>query len=233
MENQETTTCSNCNFTILSSEKFCKNCGHKISEKAHSHFMFLNTFFKIDEIYNYIKKYYRTIASPTKVTIQSFENETLSDSLKFLEFGAVIYILLVLSRLLVIKDHDFISGLLMTFSLVLTWSINFYIFYKLSVNAKKAKKRSYNNFLEFSGLYLGFTMPIIAVVQWVQLFINVILGSVLLLCVCVPIMIFSINAWTYFWGLSGTRIFWTMLFASLIAGLINVLFVYAVNLYLN
>lgn len=219
-------TCPSCGTILQQNSLFCTQCGNKISESEHPHWMFVNTFFKLGEISKYVSRYFSTLTSPTRKTIEYFETETIGEALKFLEFSAGIYVLLAFSKILFVEDQDLLSGILTSLALVVTWSVCFVILYYLSRGSNT--QRSYNNFVEFMALYLGLTLPVIAVVTWIQLSVDFAAGTAIQLVVAIPLMIFTVRAWKYFWGFSTWGVLWRLFVSSVVAGMVSIGIVFGI-----
>ena len=90
---------------------------------------------------------------------------------------------------------------------------------------KGSKRRTPRQFLFFLCLTLGFTLPM-AILQFVG-----IIGSLIFLVLVVPMYIYLIRTWKYFWGTSGARVFWSLLWCTILGGIAGTLILVPVWLF--
>ena len=219
--------CPDCG--ALAQGKFCSECGAALAEKpANAYLLFVDSFFKIGEFRRYVALYWQILRSPTRSTIELFEQGTLRDSLRFLEYSAGILILLFVSRLLVVPGSDLLSGLVANIYFVLAQSVGMLLHYGLVFN-RVNPRRSFDEFMRMAGLFYGFTLPISGLLQSVSL-ANRTVGSVLFIVVTLPLLVYAVRVWRSFWGLPTWVVFLLLFFSSLVGALVGLAFIFLFSL---
>jgi hypothetical protein len=179
--------------------------------------LFANSFFKFSEIKRYIARYSKISASPTRGTIQTFEAGHLTDGIRFLEYSVSLYMLaLGVSGLTLFNGNELVKTTALTLWLFVTYSVSYALYYLVMRN-KGTRRRTSREFLLFSCLTLGFTMPL-SILQFFGT-----LGSVAVFVLAIPMVIYMVRSWKYFWGASGGRVFWSFVACSFVGGLAGTL----------
>jgi hypothetical protein len=193
---------------------------------ASPYTVFVDSFFGLSSIREYLRTYLRIPRSPVRATIAVFEESGLQASFRFLEYSGAIVLLLVISQIFIVPGNGLVADLLMTTYFVLAHLVTFAVHYRL-VAGRAAIRRSSAEFLRFASIFLGFTIPISSAVQVTRL-AQPTTGALLLLVLTIPLLLYSVRVWQYFWGLRAlTTLFylWVSSFAGLIAGLLFLLVV--------
>ena len=219
--------CPDCG--ALAQGKFCSECGAALAEKpANAYLLFVDSFFKIGEFRRYVALYWQILRSPTRSTIEQFEQGTLQDSLRFLQYGAGILILLFVSQLLVVPGSDLLSGFVNNVYFVLAQSVGLLLHYGLAFN-RVTPRRSFAEFMRMAGLFYGFTLPISGLLQSVSL-ANRTVGSVLFIVVTLPLLVYAVRVWRSFWGLPTWVVFLLLFFSSLVGAFVGLAFIFLFSL---
>jgi len=219
--------CPNCGAAAQG--KFCSECGAALAEKpANAYLLFVDSFLKVGEFRRYVGIYWRILRAPTRATIELFEQGTLQDALRFLQYSAGILILLFISHLIAVPGSDLLSGAVTNVYFVLAQSVGLLLHYKLAVG-RVTPARSFDEFMRLAGFFYGFTLPISGVLQAVSL-TNRTAGSVLFLIVTLPLLVYAVRVWRRFWGLPTWAVFLLLFFSSLIGAFVGLMFIFLMGL---
>ncbi len=219
--------CPNCGAPAQG--KFCSECGATLDDTpANAYLLFVDSFLKVGEFRRYVGIYWRILRAPTRATIELFEEGTLQDSLRFLQYSAGILILLFVSRLIAVPGSDLLSGAATNVYFVLAQSVGLLLHYRLAVG-RVTPARNFNEFMRLAGFFYGFTLPISGVLQAVSL-VNRTAGNVLFLIVTLPLLIYAVRVWRRFWGLPTWAVFLLLFFSSLIGALVGLMFIFLIGL---
>lgn len=214
--------CPNCSAPAQG--KFCSEYGAALTEQpTNAYLLFVDSFFKVGELRRYLALYWRILAAPTRATFELFEQGTLQDALRFLEYSAGILILIFISQLIAVPGSDLLAGLAANAYFVLAQSVGMALHYRLAVG-RVAPRRSFAEFLRLAAIFYGFTLPISGVLQAVSLAQRTV-GSVLFIVVTVPLLVYAVRVWRRFWGLPAWAVFILLFFSSLIGALVGLMFV--------
>ena len=163
--------------------------------------------------------YGRILKSPTRNTIHSFEAGRLADGIRFLEYSAAVYLLAIATAGYVLfSEYELVQTLAQPVFLFVTWTVSYTLYY-LAMKNKGSKRRTPHEFLFLLCLTLGFTLPV-AILQSLG-----IIGSLIFLVLAVPLYIYLIRTWKYFWGASGARVFWSLLWCTILGGIAGTLLI--------
>lgn len=191
--------------------KFCSECGAALTEKpAHPYLLFVDSFFKIGELRRYLALYWRILRAPARVTLELFEQGTLQDALRFLEYSAGILIVIFISQIIAVPGGDLLAGLAANGYFVLAQSVGMALHYRLAVG-RVTPRRSFAEFMRLAAVFYGFTLQAVSLAQRTA-------GSVLFIVVTVPLLVYAVRVWRRFWGLPAWAVFLLLFFSSL-AGL--------------
>lgn len=202
MEGLKKIRCANCGAS--GTGHFCGECGAPQTVSSNTYLLFAESFFKFSEIKRYIIQYCKILVSPTRGTRRTFEAGHLNDGIRFLEYSVGLYTLaLGVSGFTLFTGNELIKTVAQTLWLFVTYSISYTVYYLVMRN-KGTKRRTSREFLLFSCVTAGFTFPLAAV----QFFGTP--GSVLGLILAIPLTVYMVRSWKYFWGASGSRVFWSL-----------------------
>lgn len=207
--------CANCQ--ALSSDEYCGHRGAKIDERSNPYILAAESIFKFGAIKQYLAFYWRILKSPTKNTIHSFEAGHLSDGIRFLEYSSAAYLLAIgVAGYALFSKDELVKTLVQPVFLFVTWTVSCTLYY-LAMRNKGGKRRTPHEFLFFSCLTLGFTLPM-AILQLLGS-----IGSLIFLLLAVPMYIYLARTWKYFWGASEARVLWSLLWCTILGGIAGTL----------
>lgn len=219
--------CQNCGAP--GNGKFCSACGAPLTGKpANSYLLFVDSFFEISDLREYLETYWRILCSPVRATIWLFETSTFRDALRFLQYGAAVLILLFISRIIAVQASNLVSELLVSTYFVLAQSIAFFLHYQMGRLMSK-RGRSFDEFMRLTCIFFGFTLPISGVVQSVSL-ANRTVASILIILLTVPLLVYAVRVWRYFWRLPAGVVFLFLFLSALPGALIGLLFIFLVGI---
>jgi hypothetical protein len=99
--------------------------------------------------------------------------------------------------------------------------------------ARHAKvQRTTDEFVRFSSVFLGFTIPINSALQVIRL-ANPTVGAVLLIALTIPLLGYAVRVWQYFWGLRALTTLFYLWVSSLFGALGGLAFIFLVGLLLG
>lgn len=203
---------------------FCSECGAALTGKpANAYILFVDSFFKLGELRRYVALYVRLLRAPVRATLELFEQSTLQDALRFLEYSVGILILLFISRLVAVPGSDLLSGLIANAYFVLAQSVGLLLHYRIAVG-RSQPPRSFDEFMRLAAIFYGFTLPISAVLQAVSL-VNRTAGSILFIVATPLLLVYAVMTWRRFWGLPAWAVFLVLFFSSLVGMLAGLAFV--------
>lgn len=215
------TACPHCG--ALEIGKYCRNCGGELAKQPrHAFVMLVDSFLRISEIGRYVRTYATILSSPTRRTIELYHTKPPAAAVEFLAFSASLYLVMVFSKVYVIQEMAVVASLITACQFLLIISISNALYYLFMVHSSPVR-RSFHEFVHFSSLQLGFTLVPAALGQWLQL-VNPIAGSLVTLCLLVPLFVYMVRVWKYFWGASGTMVFGFLALSSLIGGVAGIIF---------
>lgn len=219
--------CPNCG--ALAQGKFCSECGAALDEKPpNAYLLFVDSFFKIGEFRRYIELYWRILRAPTRATLELFEQGSLQDALRFLEYSAGILLLIFVSQLIAVPGSDLLSGLAANAYFVLAQSVGLILHYRLAAG-RITPRRSFAEFMRLAAVFYGFTLPISGALQAISL-ANRTVGSVLFIVATLPLLIYAVRIWRRFWGLPAWAVFLLLFFSSLVGALVGLAFISLIGL---
>nr|VFJ42714.1 MAG: hypothetical protein BECKFW1821A_GA0114235_100255 [Candidatus Kentron sp. FW] len=214
-EEHQAIKCASCGF--VDSGRYCSNCGAELTDKSYGPVLnFIGSFLKFRELKDYIFTFLRILPSPTKNVIALYEESNSKKAFEFLAYSLAIYILIALSRVWIIKEHDLISTLIFTLQFILTISISMSVAFKLS-SRKSTTKRTFHDFLVIASYFLGVNIVLIAIATSVQL-IHLIAGTIVMWLFLIPLMIYTTRVLKYFWNLGGWTVIWHLSVGSFLGG---------------
>jgi hypothetical protein len=217
------TACPRCG--ALDAGKYCSNCGSQVAgQPRHAFAMLVDSFLRVSEISRYVRTYATILSSPTRKTIELYHTKQASSAVEFLAFSASLYLVMVFSKVYIIQEMEIVASLITAIQFLLIISISNSLYYLFMYHSAPVK-RSFHEFVHFSSLQLGFTIVPAAVGQWLQL-INPIVGSLVILCTLVPVFVYMIRVWKYFWGASGAMVFGFLALSSMIGGIVGIIFLF-------
>ena len=114
-----------------------------------------------------------------------------------------IYTLVVLSR--VFGGGTIVTQVAFPLMLLISQGMYLGIFYWLA-RRKSRTGRSGHEFLILSAYSTGFTLPIMAAPQWLQI-VAPLLGALAILLLCIPLYVYLLRLWSDFWALTKRRVF--------------------------
>lgn len=209
--------------------KFCSECGAPLADRpTNAYLLFVDSFFKLGELRRYAALYVRLLRAPVRTTLELFEQGTLQDALRFLEYSVGILILLFISRIVVVPGSDLLSGLMANVYFVLAQSVGLLLHYRVAVGRSRPP-RSFEEFMRLAAIFYGFTLPISAVLQAVSL-VNRTAGSILFIVATPLLLVYAVMIWRRFWGLPAWMVFLVLFFTSLIGALAGLAFVALIGL---
>ena len=198
--------CQNCG--TKGTGHFCADCGAPQDAASTNSYAFLaDSFFKLRDIKRYVFFYWRLLTSPTKNTIEAFEAGRLIDGVRFVEFSIGVYLLgFSVSGLdELISDNEIVQTLGQSVWTFVTYTVTFTLFY-LAMRNKGTHARTSREFILFACLTTGFTLP-----PSIAALMGGIAGALVLFALWVPLTLYLVRTWRYFWGASGRRVFWTLM----------------------
>ena len=191
---------------------FCADCGAPHDAASTNPYAFLaDSFFKLRDIKRYAFFYWKLLSSPTKNTIEAFEAGRLIDGVRFLEYSIGVYLLgLSVSGLdELISDNEIVKTLSQPVLTLVTYTVTFTLFY-LAMRNKGTHERTSREIILFACLTTGFTLPTsIAALMGTA-------GLLVLFALWVPLTLYLVRTWRYFWGASGKRVFWTLMCCGMV-----------------
>lgn len=222
-------SCQNCGF--MDSGNYCSECGSELAPHTHNSILhFVDSFLKIGEIKSYVIMFFTILSSPTKNIVAYYEEKNAKKAYEFLGYSAAFYFLIALSKIWVIEGHDLIVDMIYTLQFVITLSISIPICYKLSIK-KSPYNRTFNDFLIISSLYVGFNIVLISIATYIQL-INLLLGTLAILLISIPMIIYTFRVLEYFWGLTKGKMLLYLIVSSFTGGTLGTLFlIICVNIF--
>lgn len=219
--------CPNCGAAAHG--KFCSECGTSLTgAPANAYLLFVDSFFKLGELRRYVGIYWRIVRSPTRATWDLYQEASLQDALRFLEYSVGLLILLFISQLVVVPGSSLLAGLASNAYFVLAQSVGLLLHYGLAGRVVRSR-HTFPEFMRLAGFFYGFTLPISAVWQAVSL-ANRTVASVLILLLTVPLLIYAIRVWRRFWELPGWAVFLLLFVSSLVGLLAGLLFLVVLSL---
>jgi hypothetical protein len=196
-----------------------------MDESSNPYILAAESMFKVSAIKNYLEFYRRILKSPTKNTIHSFEAGRLSDGIRFLEYSAAAYLLAIaIAGYALFGENELVQTVVQPVFLFVTWTVSYTLYY-LAMRNNGSKRRTPREFLFFLCLTLGFTLPM-AILQF-----SGVIGSLIFIVLIIPMYIYLVRAWKYFWGASGARVFWSLLWCTILGGIAGILILIPVWLF--
>ena len=232
MENEETQEikCASCGF--LDSGRYCSNCGAILTEKSYGiAISFIESFLKLGEFRDFVFTFFKILRSPTRTIISLYENGNAKKAFEFLAYSLTIYVLIALSRIWVIKEHDLVSTIIFTLQFLLTIFTSTSISFKITKD-DSTKQRTFHDFLVISSYYIGVNIILIGIATSIQL-INLVVGTVVMWLFLIPIMIYTIRVLKYFWGLGTWAILWRLSIGSFAGGVVGLGFLLLCGMVFN
>lgn len=215
IEDRTERRCENCQATT--SEQYCGRCGSKMDQTSNPYKLAAESIFKFSSTKEYCLLYGRILKSPTRNTIRSFETGRPSDGIRFLEYSVAVYLLAIaVSGLTLFSNNEIVKVLTQSIWLFVTFSVSYTLYYLAMRNAG-SRRRTAREYMFFGCLTLGFTLPI-GILQFTG-----IVGSLALLILTVPMCLYIIRSWKYFWGASGARVFWSLYGCTMAGGMAGLL----------
>jgi hypothetical protein len=217
--------CPNCG--IAGTSRFCPECGSAYADGRANPYVFLaDSFFEFGNMKRYASFFGKLTLSPTKNTIEAFEEGRLIDGVRFLKYSLGIYAIATAVAGLdkMFSDNELgkiIGQSLQVFALYMVM----YTLYYFAMRGKATIQRTRHQFILFACLTSGF-MLLIGIVGFLP-----VVGPFIQLALFVPLCVYLVRVWRYFWGVSGKRVFWTLMacgFGGGVASTIVLLLVWAV-----
>jgi hypothetical protein len=199
---------------------YCSACGAPREDGRDPFVQVVDSFLKVDETRRYLRLYGSILRAPTRKTIAVFERCGLADGIRFLEISTAVYLLAVaVSGIPIFGKNEIVSTVVQAIWPLLTFSLS-YAFYYLAMRRQAGMQRTRREYITFVCLTLGFTMPL-----QIPGFFGIlgIWGDLYGVAIAVPLFIYLVRAWRYFWRTSGARVFWTLFGCTLAGGAIGLL----------
>jgi hypothetical protein len=184
-----------------------------------------DSFFKFGEIKRNGTLYLKLLASPTKNTIAASREGRLIDGVRFLEYsiGLNLFAIGISGLTSLFGDNEIVKTLCQTFATFVLYTATHTLYY-FAMRNKGTRQRSTRDFTLFACLTTGFALVSTSIVQLVGGIVQPLAGIVdmALLVLIVPLFVYMVRAWKYFWGASGARVSWALAGCGLVGGLAGI-----------
>ncbi len=196
---------------------YCSTCGAPRASTEGAYAQVVESFLKLRALRDFGTLYAHLLRSPSRNTIAAAQALTLPRAVRFLEVSVSIYVLAIaVSGVPVFGNDEFVKTIAQSVWLLATLTLTYTFFY-LAMRRRAGATRSREQYVLFACLTLGYTLPLQAPTMlgpW---------GALFALLTVVPLYVYLLRTWRWFWWASGTRVLLTLIGCALAGGLLGLL----------
>jgi hypothetical protein len=217
--------CPNCR--VAGTGQFCSECGAAYADGSANPYVFLaDSFFEFGTMKQYLLFFGKLIRSPTRNTIEAFEAGRLVDGVRFLKYSLGLYAIgtTVAGLDKIFSDNEVGKVIGQSLQVFVLYMVTYSLYY-FALRRKATIQRTRHQYILFACLTTGFTL-LTFMLGFVPL-----VGGIIQLILIVPLYVYLVRVWRYFWGVSGKRVFWTLMACNCggaVAGFIVMLLIWNV-----
>jgi hypothetical protein len=191
---------------VGNSGSFCSSCGTQLDASGRGAWMsFIDSFWNLREWPTYVRTYRRILNSPTRNTIALFEEGNSTAAFLFLQKSTFLYTVAIFAN--IFGGGAIFSELVVPLLLLASMSA-FLAMFGFLARRKSGRGRTNLEFLTLASFVSGFTIPLSIPLEFLLIFAPLSLSARLLVAVLlIPLMLYVVRVWAYFWDLPKSRIF--------------------------